>query len=131
MPRDNSAWQALLPPPQHVLQPGHHWVKVRGYTREDNAGYDTELMVLMWNPETQRWCESGDFSTGQALSSTHYEYIAPCPPPLSEKERQTLRQTCNGLDSEADRVRAEKTPMLVGTACWDWLRTVIKPMLDR
>lgn len=78
--RDTNAKTGPKPPGRHIGHCGHHWLRTP----------QGEIVVLQWQPATEKWCPSGRVAMMSAVDTTKWTYIAPCPMPLLEEEQARL-----------------------------------------
>lgn len=87
--RDTNAKTGPKPPDRHIGHCGHHWLRTQ----------QGDVVVLQWQPATEKWCPSGRVAMLSAVDTCKWTYIAPCPMPLLDDEQIYLE----GLHEELER----------------------------
>lgn len=74
-----------VPPKIYQKHMGHHWLEILDYD-----GHSFGLIVLMWNPGSQRWTHSDAHDTvgaGKGIDTLGYRWVSHIdPPPITRAQ---------------------------------------------
>jgi len=69
----------------HIGYAGFHFLE-----RIDYDGRPCGLEVYQWQPQAELWCRPNEYACGRDLELINYRYVAPCPLPRTEEQKQKL-----------------------------------------
>jgi hypothetical protein len=101
-----------VPPGIHLQRAGFHFLHQLDY--DGRAG---GLEVYQWQPNAKRWCRCNEYASDRDLTLDDYEYVAPCPLPITLDE---LKTKLKAMDEHHD------TKGFIPTNDWNQLVQLIR-----